>query len=84
MKPPVSKMKPQWVPTELTEEKPRNEYYETWTQAGVQKFMAPAASANPYGIIIAARHDAHELVRRLFLVLNRSTSDEMQNQVRCI
>jgi hypothetical protein len=41
-----------------------------------------AAARKHYGIIIAARHDAHELVRRLLLVLNRTTADEMENQVR--
>jgi tRNA G26 N,N-dimethylase Trm1 len=41
-----------------------------------------AAAQKHYGIIIAARHDAHELVRRLLLVLNRTTADEMENQVR--
>ncbi|PYS68188.1 MAG: hypothetical protein DMF69_20920 [Acidobacteria bacterium] len=37
-----------------------------------------------YGIIIATRHDAHELVRRLLIVLNRATADEMEDQVRYI
>ena len=43
-----------------------------------------AAARKHYGIIIATRHDAHELVRRLLLVLNRTTSDEMEDSVRYI
>ncbi|HZS09319.1 MAG TPA: DUF5615 family PIN-like protein [Blastocatellia bacterium] len=37
-----------------------------------------------YGIIIAVRHPPQELVRRLLLILNHVTADEMQNQVRYI
>jgi hypothetical protein len=36
-----------------------------------------------YGIS-AVRHPPQELVRRLLLILNRVTADEMQNQVRYI
>ncbi len=43
-----------------------------------------AAKRKHHGIIIATRHDAHELVRRLLLVLNRTTADEMENQLRYI
>ncbi len=42
------------------------------------------AARKHHGIIIASRHDVHELVRRLLLVLNRTTADEMENQVRYI
>jgi len=42
------------------------------------------AARKHYGIIIASRHNTHELVRRLLLVLNRTTSEEMENQVRYI
>ena len=34
------------------------------------------------GILIAVRHPAYEIVRRLLLILNAVTADEMQNQVR--
>lgn len=37
-----------------------------------------------YGIILATRHPPHEIVRRLMLILNQVTADEMQNQVRYI
>ena len=43
-----------------------------------------AAARKHHGIIIASRHDVHELVRRLLLVLNRTTADEMENQMRYI
>jgi hypothetical protein len=43
-----------------------------------------AVGRKHYGIIIATRHDAHELVRRLLIVLNRASSDEMEDQVRYI
>jgi len=36
------------------------------------------------GIIVATRHPPSEIVRRLLLILNRVTSDEMQNQFRYI
>jgi predicted nuclease of predicted toxin-antitoxin system len=36
---------------------------------------------NHYGIIIAVRRPPHELVRRLLVVLNQTTSDEIENQV---
>lgn len=39
------------------------------------------AGRKHHGIIIASRHDVHELMRRLLLVLNRTTADEM-DQVR--
>ncbi len=37
-----------------------------------------------YGVIIAVRHPLYELVRRLLLILNHVTADEIQNQVRYI
>jgi hypothetical protein len=37
-----------------------------------------------YGIIIAVRHPLHEMLRRLLLILNHFTADELQNQVRYI
>lgn len=37
-----------------------------------------------YGIIIAVRHPPYEIVRRLLLILNQVTADEMQNQLRYI
>jgi hypothetical protein len=43
-----------------------------------------AAGQTHYGIIIAVRHDPYELVRRLLLVLNQVTADEMQDQLRYI
>lgn len=43
-----------------------------------------APARKHYGIIIATRHNAHELVRRLLLILNSTTADEMENQVRYI
>jgi predicted nuclease of predicted toxin-antitoxin system len=43
-----------------------------------------AARQTHYGIIIAVRHPAQEIVRRLLRILNQVTADEMQNQVRYI
>ena len=37
-----------------------------------------------YGIIVAVRRPPTEMARRLWLILNRVTSDEMQNQLRYI
>jgi len=37
-----------------------------------------------YGIIIVVRHTPYEIVRRLLLVLNHVTADEMQDQLRYI
>ncbi|MEK6301974.1 MAG: DUF5615 family PIN-like protein [Acidobacteriota bacterium] len=37
-----------------------------------------------FGIIIAVRRPPHEIVRRLLVILNQVTADEMQNQVRYI
>jgi predicted nuclease of predicted toxin-antitoxin system len=37
-----------------------------------------------YGIIIAVRNPFQEIVRRLLLILNGITADEMQNQIRYI
>jgi len=36
------------------------------------------------GIIIAVRHHPYELVRRVLLILNHVTADEMHNQLRYI
>ena len=51
-------------------EKLSNEFYEK----GLEHF----------GIIIAVRHPPHEIVRRLLLILNQITADEMKNQLRYI
>jgi predicted nuclease of predicted toxin-antitoxin system len=37
-----------------------------------------------YGIIIAVRNSPYEIRRRLLLILDHVTADEMQNQVRYI
>jgi predicted nuclease of predicted toxin-antitoxin system len=34
-----------------------------------------------YGIIIATRHPPHEIARRLLIILNQVTADEMINQL---
>ena len=39
---------------------------------------------NHYGIIIAVRHQPHEIVRRLLLILENVTADELMNQLRYI
>jgi hypothetical protein len=36
------------------------------------------------GIIIAVRHDPYELVRRLLVILNQVTADEMHDHLRYI
>ena len=43
-----------------------------------------ASAQSHFGIIIAVRHPAHEIVRRLLLVLNQVTADEMLDQLRYI
>jgi predicted nuclease of predicted toxin-antitoxin system len=43
-----------------------------------------ATSQTHFGIIMAVRHPPHEIVRRLLLILNQVTADEMQDQVRYI
>jgi len=43
-----------------------------------------AAGKAHYGIIIAVRRPAYEIARRLLLVLNQVTADEMRNQIRYI
>lgn len=43
-----------------------------------------AAGQNHFGIIIAVRHPPYEIVRRLLLILNQVTADEMQDQLRYI
>jgi hypothetical protein len=43
-----------------------------------------ASGQTHYGIIIAVRHPPYEIVRRLLLILNQVTADEMQNQLRYI
>lgn len=43
------------------------------------------AAGQPHaGIIIAVRHPPYEIVRRLFLILNHVTADEMHDQIRYI
>lgn len=37
-----------------------------------------------YGIIFAVRRSPQEIVRRLLIILNNVTADEMENQVRYI
>ena len=37
-----------------------------------------------YGVIIATRHPVYEVVRRLLIILNQVTADEMENQIRYI
>ncbi len=34
-----------------------------------------------FGLIIAVRRPAHEIAKRLFVVLNKVTVDEMENQI---
>lgn len=41
-----------------------------------------ATSQHHAGIIIAVRHPVHELTRRLLIILNHVTADEMQDQLR--
>jgi hypothetical protein len=43
-----------------------------------------ATGRTHYGLILAARHSPYELLRRLLLILNHVTADEMQDQVRFI
>jgi hypothetical protein len=37
-----------------------------------------------FGIILASRHSPYEILRRLLLLLDQVTADEMQDQVRYI
>jgi predicted nuclease of predicted toxin-antitoxin system len=43
-----------------------------------------ATGKEHYGIIIAVRHSPYEIVRRLLLIMNNVTADEMKNQIRFI
>jgi predicted nuclease of predicted toxin-antitoxin system len=43
-----------------------------------------AAGQSHCGIIIATRHPPYEIVRRLLLILNQVTADEMQDQLRYV
>lgn len=43
-----------------------------------------AAGQHHYGIILAVRHPPREIVRRLLVILDQVTADEMQDQVRYI
>ena len=43
-----------------------------------------AAGQTHYGIIIAVRRSPYEIARRLLLLLNHVTADEMEHQVRYI
>jgi hypothetical protein len=52
--------------------------FETLAQ---QWFVSGQAHA---GIIVAVRHPPYELVRRLLLILNHVTADEMRDQIRYI
>ena len=42
------------------------------------------AGQHHYGIILATRNPLHEIVRRLLLILNEVTADEMRDQLRYI
>jgi predicted nuclease of predicted toxin-antitoxin system len=37
-----------------------------------------------FGIILATRHSPYEIARRLLLILNQITADEMKNNIRYI
>jgi len=41
-----------------------------------------AAGITHAGVIIAARHPPHEMVRRLLIILDSTTADEMSDQLR--
>ena len=41
-----------------------------------------AAGSHHGGILIAVRHPPHEIVRRLLIILNQVTADEMDDQLR--
>lgn len=43
-----------------------------------------AEERSHWGIIIATRHPPYEVVRRLLLILNQVTAEEMKNQLRYI
>jgi hypothetical protein len=43
-----------------------------------------ATGREHYGIIIAVRRSPYEIVRRLLVIMNEFTADEMKNQVRYI
>lgn len=43
-----------------------------------------AANQEHYGIIFAVRRSPQEILRRLLMLLNQLTADEMKNQVRYI
>jgi len=43
-----------------------------------------ATGQSHHGIIIATRYPPYEIVRRLLLILNQVTADEMQDQLRYI
>jgi predicted nuclease of predicted toxin-antitoxin system len=42
------------------------------------------AGQRHYGMIIAVRRSPYEIVRRLLIILNHVTADEMENQLRYI
>ena len=43
-----------------------------------------SASKDHYGVIIAVRHHPYEILRRLLILLNQVTTDEMKNQLRYV
>lgn len=43
-----------------------------------------AEGRDHYGIIIATRHPPHEVVRRLLLILDQVTAEELRGQLRYI
>ena len=47
-----------------------------------QEYFATGRSHD--GIIIAVRNSPYEIIRRLLIILNQVTADEMKNQVRYI
>lgn len=51
-------------------------------EALAQTYLATGQTHS--GIIIAVRHPPYEIMRRLLLILNHVTADEMQDQLRYI
>jgi predicted nuclease of predicted toxin-antitoxin system len=43
-----------------------------------------AGGRSHFGIILAGRHAPYEIVRRLLLILNQVTADEIKDQIRYI
>ena len=49
-------------------------------EALTQKYFT--AGRTHHGVIIAVRRSPYEIARRLLIILNHVTADEMQNQIR--